>query len=321
MALTEEGLIHVPGIASRWVRLANGARAHYMTAGDTGPAVVLLHGGLPGSSGIAGWRFMLPYLAEQGFRAYAPDRPGFGLADTRDEHRPDYGMFSWSDFVDDFADAVGLDTFHLSGNSQGAGVTAQYVVEHPERVISFILIASFSVHAPLGLDQDGKARERHPGLVTPPWDGKAQTMRSMMESIIYRPEAITDDLITMRTAMANAQDAGFKAAAAFNRDVWNHPRYAQRANLLGKLDKTDIPGIYLFGKDDVLVPLSAAYEQEEVLTNIQFYYPTETGHQGQTDRPELFNKVYAEYFKNGKLTPALDEEAGISTRRASVAAG
>lgn len=315
MAPSEEGLLNVPGVASRWVRLANGSLAHYATAGETGPSVVLLHGGLPGSSGIAGWRFMIPYLAEKGFRVYAPDRPGFGLADTREEFWPKYGMFSWSDYVHDFVNALGIEKFHLSGNSQGAGVTAQYAVEHPERVLSFILIASFSVHAPLGLDKDGKARERHPGLVTPPWDGKAETMRSMMESIIYRQEAISDELINMRTLFANNQLDSYKSAVDFNKNLWSTPRYAQRANLVGKLDVIDIPGIYLFGVDDVLVPLSAAYEQEKVLTNIQFYYPTETGHQGQTDRPDLFNKVYAEYFAEGKLSEGLNIEAGISSRR------
>ena len=140
-------------------------------------------------------------------------------------------------------------------------------------------------------------------------------MRSMMESIIYRKEAISDDLISMRTLFANNQLESYKAAAGFNKNMWSIPRYAQRANLVGKLDVTDIPGIYLFGVDDVLVPLSAAYEQERVLTNIQFYYPSETGHQGQTDRPELFNKVYAEFFSDGKLTEELNQEAGISSRR------
>ena len=62
MALTEEGIIHVPGMLSRWVRLGNGEMAHYMTSGETGPAVILLHGGIPGSSGTAGWRFMAPLL-------------------------------------------------------------------------------------------------------------------------------------------------------------------------------------------------------------------------------------------------------------------
>jgi len=83
MALTEEGIIEVEGMQSRWVRLASGAKAHYMTSGTTGPAVLLLHGGLPGSSGTAGWRFMAPFLGANGFRVYCPDMPGFGLSDTR----------------------------------------------------------------------------------------------------------------------------------------------------------------------------------------------------------------------------------------------
>ena len=37
MGMTEEGIVHIPGLSSQWVRLPNGARAHYVTAGDTGP--------------------------------------------------------------------------------------------------------------------------------------------------------------------------------------------------------------------------------------------------------------------------------------------
>jgi 2-hydroxy-6-oxonona-2,4-dienedioate hydrolase len=76
MPLTDEGLIDIPGVASRWVCLANGARAHYSTSGDKGPAVILLHGAIAGSSGLAGFRFMLPFLGEQGFRVYDPRSPG-----------------------------------------------------------------------------------------------------------------------------------------------------------------------------------------------------------------------------------------------------
>ena len=80
--LTEEDIVHIPVMASCWVRLADGSKAHYMMSGDTGPAIILLHGGLPGSSGTAGWRFMAPMLGANGFRVFSPDRPGFGWADT-----------------------------------------------------------------------------------------------------------------------------------------------------------------------------------------------------------------------------------------------
>ena len=75
MALNSEGLLTVPGILSRYVRLENGARAHYMTAGETGPAVILIHGGLAGSSGLAGWRLMMPFLAQNGFRVFCSGPP------------------------------------------------------------------------------------------------------------------------------------------------------------------------------------------------------------------------------------------------------
>ena len=99
MSLTDEEIVNIPGIMSRWVRLANGAKAHYMTAGDTGPAVILLHGGAAGSSGTAGWRFMAPFLGANGFRVFCPDQPGFGLADTREEYWPKHGILSHVQFI------------------------------------------------------------------------------------------------------------------------------------------------------------------------------------------------------------------------------
>lgn len=73
MTLTDEGLAAIPGFASRWVRLPSGAKCRSMTAGDDGPAVVLLHGGLPDSSGLAGRRWMAPFLAANGFGVDCPD--------------------------------------------------------------------------------------------------------------------------------------------------------------------------------------------------------------------------------------------------------
>ena len=137
MPLTDEGIVNIPGIMSRWVRLANGAKAHYMTAGDTGPAVILLHGGAAGSSGTAGWRFMAPFLGANGFRVFCPDQPGFGLADTREEYWPKHGILSHVQFINDFADALCLDEFHLAGNSMGCVNAIHYLLAYPKRVKSF----------------------------------------------------------------------------------------------------------------------------------------------------------------------------------------
>src|SRR5262249_39356878 len=139
--LTDEGILHIPGLLSRWVRLENGALAHYVTSGESGPAVILLHGGIEGSSGTAGWRFMAPFLGANGFRVYAPDRPGFGLADTSRREYLEWGTKAQIDFVRMFADALGIKQFHLSGNSMGCTAACNFLLNHPERVLSVAFIA------------------------------------------------------------------------------------------------------------------------------------------------------------------------------------
>lgn len=318
MALTEEGIIEVDGLDSRWVRLAGGAKAHYVTSGSTGPAVVLLHGGLPGSSGTAGWRFMAPFLGANGFRVYAPDMPAFGLSDNRREYWPD-GVHSHADFIHEFTTALGLDRFHLAGNSMGCMNTTNYLLAHPERVLSFALIAG-----DVGdIVPDGRKPQSKVGLTS--YDGTREGMRRMMAAIIFRGEAISDDLVEMRYLASERHKEAhahfWPSILEYGRIIpWRDPNIAARLSTKGRLDRLTIPGIYLYGTEDVLTPVEWGFEQEDVLPNIQFFYPEECGHQGQTDRPDLFNPVFLEFFRDGHVSRQSADAAGVSKRRPEIPA-
>ncbi len=254
--LSEEGLIEVAGLASRWVRLANGAKAHYVTSGDSGPAVVLLHGGLPGSSGTAGWRFMAPFLAAHGFRVYCPDQPGFGLADNRPEYWPS-GVHSHVDFLHDFTTALCLDRFHLAGNSMGCTNTVNYVIAHPEQIISFILIAGDV--GDLLLPGQRPPSKTH----LDEYDGTRDGMRKMMSAIIHHEETISDDLIEMRWLSAERQKGAraqwWNSMLQFRQDVpWEDENLAARLSTKGRFDRLDLPALCLYGRQDVLTPWSGA---------------------------------------------------------------
>jgi pimeloyl-ACP methyl ester carboxylesterase len=93
------------------------------------------------------------------------------------------------------------------------------------------------------------------------------------------------------------------------------PNVAARLSTRGRFDALTIPGIYLYGKQDVLSPVENGYEQEDRLPNVQFFYPDETGHQGQTDQPELFNQVFLEFFRDGRVSRQTADRAGVSKRR------
>jgi len=311
MSRTEEGLVAVPGLLSRWVRLGNGALAHYMTSGETGPAVILLHGGIQGSSGAAGWRFMAPFLGQNGFRVFAPDQPGFGHADTNPEFSPIYGTISHSDFINEFATAVGIDRFYLAGNSMGADNTIQYVMDHPERVISFILIATMKVG-----DNVADEKQIGPKLTNmAQFDGTAKSMGDMISPIMYKPSAVPQELLEMRAEAANRQKDSYEAGRKGRELIRKDPALYARFSTKDRFNKIGVPGIYLYGKDDVLAPVENAYNQEDTLQNIQMFYPEECGHQGQTDQPDMFNQVFLEFFSKGKVSRATADWAGVSTRR------
>lgn len=314
MALTEEQLMPVPGLCSRWVRLPSGARAHYVTAGETGPAVVLLHGGMAGSSGTAGWQYMAPFLGAGGFRVYCPDMPGFGLTtDPAAAYRP--GPAGHLEFLHDFVNTLCLDTFHLAGNSMGCTNTVNYVVAHPDRVASFALVA--------GLIGDLAPRDEliamTPDRPKPPaFDGSQRSMRSALAAITVDPARISDDLVAMRTAAANRNREAFArhSAAAFAAGP------DERAMLVtkGRLDRLTVPGIYLYGEDDAGYPVSWGHRQEDALPTVQFFYPPDCGHQGQTDQPDLFNQVFLEFFRDGRVSRDAADRAGISRRRPEIRA-
>jgi len=318
--LTDEDIIHIPGMSSQWVRLANGAKAHYVVSGDTGPAVILLHGGIVGSSGTAGWRFMAPFLGANGLRVYCPDQPGFGWSDTGPAGLAysNMGTLGHTQFINDFADALCLDSFYLGGNSMGMGNTVQYAIQHPERVKGMFLVAG-------GFGNIVDADRRVPpadGKWTPntsyatiPFDGTAESMVALMLGIIHKAGMVWPSLATMRTKSALRQTESTKTRNEATQRNATDPNIQQKISMKGRFTELTIPGVYLYGLQDVLSPVENGFNQEDVgFDHIQFFYPDECGHQGQTDQPEMFNQVALEFFTTGKISWKTAQWAGVSRR-------
>ena len=62
-----------------WFTRVNGVRIHYQEAGDEkAPPIILIHGFI--SSNLI-WSHVLKPLAQKGFRAIAPDLPGYGYSE------------------------------------------------------------------------------------------------------------------------------------------------------------------------------------------------------------------------------------------------
>jgi 2-hydroxy-6-oxonona-2,4-dienedioate hydrolase len=312
MALTTEGLAPAAGCLSRWARLPSGVRAHYATSGEDGPAVVLLHGGIAGSSGLAGWRSMSAFLGRHGFRVYSPDFPGFGLTLDQTGYYA-AGQIGHLDFLHDFTSALCLDRFFLAGNSMGCQNAVNYLLAHPERVERFALIAGAVgdiVPAEAYAGRDTRPASERPN--TRAFDGTAESMRTMMGAILRRPDELSDDLVDMRVAAGNRNRDAYARHASATLDAPARARLSTR----GRLDRIGIPGIYLYGMNDTLIPVEVrGYLQEDALPDVQFFYPQDCGHQGQNDQPEMFQQLFLEFFSGGVISAQTARWAGVSDRR------
>jgi pimeloyl-ACP methyl ester carboxylesterase len=110
---------------------------HVALAGPAdGPQVILLHG-FP--EFWYGWRNQVPFLAQGGYRVWAPDQRGYNLSDKP----PGITAYSIDRLAADavgLIDSAGRDKALLVGHDWGAGVAWWVAAKFPERVERLVII-------------------------------------------------------------------------------------------------------------------------------------------------------------------------------------
>ncbi|MGW3481759.1 alpha/beta fold hydrolase [Rhodococcus indonesiensis] len=243
----------------------------YHEAGD-GPPLLLLHGSGPGVTGWRNYRGVLADFARH-FRCLVLEFPGFGVSDPGDGHP----MAMAQGAVGTFLDGLGLGAVDMVGNSMGGIVAAKVAIDEPHRVRKLVTIGGMgkNVFAPgpgegiklLMEFTDNPTRE---GLVR--W----------LQSMVYDPAVVTDQLIEERWALATepktleiarrmysskAFAAGAAAAAASNVT----PYWAQ-------LHKITAPTLLTWGRDDRVSPVDMAMLPMRDIPNCELHTFPKCGH-------------------------------------------
>lgn len=107
---------------------ANGLTFSALTAGDSGPLVVLCHG-FPELAWS--WRLQIPALAAAGYRVVAPDMRGYGETGGPDDVDA-YSIFHLTGDVVGIVEALGEKEAILVGHDWGAGVVWNTAMFRPD---------------------------------------------------------------------------------------------------------------------------------------------------------------------------------------------
>jgi len=282
----------VPDTAT--VDLPNGETIAYRERAGGEIPLVLLHGNM--SSSIH-WDVVFEEMDDR-FALYAMDLRGFG--DSSYESACD----SIADFAADvplFADAMGLDEFHLWGWSAGAAVAMQTAAEVPERVRRLVLMAPPSTQ---GLPVYAKDENMQP-----------------TDTVLSTREELAEDPVSVAPVLAALE----RGDAATMKDIWSqaifvngtpdeerfdayieetlkqrclldidyalvHFNISERDNGIepGSGEVTDItaPTLVLRGEDDLVVTREMSEDVTREIEDARYVELEGCGHAPTVDAPE-----------------------------------
>ncbi len=119
----------------------DGMHFEYLEGGQ-GDVLVLIHG-FGGNKD--NWTRIAKYLTPH-FRVIAPDLPGFGQS-TRGPNG-DYTIGAQVKRVRAFVRALGIESFHIGGNSMGGNISGAFAARYPEDLKSLWLLARAALPLP-----------------------------------------------------------------------------------------------------------------------------------------------------------------------------
>ncbi|KAI0484649.1 alpha/beta-hydrolase [Xylariaceae sp. FL0804] len=140
----------MPVITEHDASYADGAKTiHYLAAGPvSGPLIIFLHG-WPGI-GLT-WKFQLEAFALLGFRAVAPDMPGWGHS-THRQVTADYSQESLVEGMLALLAALDRPSAVWVAHDWGAAVASSLAAQHPAAVRALVLLCIPYRSVELGLD-------------------------------------------------------------------------------------------------------------------------------------------------------------------------
>jgi len=275
--------------AEKWIEVGS-LRWFYREAtpiGRTERSPVLLLHGLPAQS--YSWREVLPVLADQGFRAIAPDWIGSGFSDQPDRRDFAYTTDAFIAALSDLLKALEIERFSLVVQGFLGSVGLQYALRYPDQIDRVaILNAPITTAAKLpwkmqqlGIPLVGDMLTQDPLLVDRTLEGGGGYRVEDKDLDIYRrPFLRSSD--AGRALLATVQKLQLKEATAeieTGFQQWQHPV------------------LVAWGMRDPWLPVKIAEQFVQSLPNAELVRLEEVGHYPQEDWHEKVTEALLPFLR------------------------
>lgn len=236
----------------------------YVEAG-TGQPLVLLHG-LFGA--LSNFEAVLDHF-NQHFRVVIPMLPIYELPMLKTS------AASIAKHIEGFVDELGLEKFHILGNSLGGHVALIYTRDHLDRILSMTLTASSGLY------------ENAFGNSFPRREDKT-FIREKVAVTFFDPKHATEALVDECFEAVNSREKVLRILAI--------AKSAIRHNMAKDLPNMTIPVCLIWGKNDVITPPEVAEDFHKALPDSNLFWIDECGHAPMMEHPQAFNDLLNDWM-------------------------
>jgi pimeloyl-ACP methyl ester carboxylesterase len=251
-------------------------------AGVAGEPVVFVHGT---AARADRWTRNLEPLAEAGFRAYAIDLPGHGLA-TKDPSF-DHSVPAYAEFLAKFLDEIGTEQVTLVGTSLGGHVAATCAVAQPDRIRRLVLVGSMGL-IPVGRE----TRLRIQGGAT---NQTRDLVIQKLHRVIADPSLVTESLIEEEFIVNNSAGAAgsFQKLGQYVAESLDADVVGDRLNLL-----SHVPILLVWGKEDKTVPTEIAFAAHQLIRQSKLALIRGAAHTCYYEKSAAFNALLLDFLRD-----------------------
>jgi len=271
-------------IASRFVEF-DGLKIHYDEVG-AGPALIFVHGGGPGSSGLSNFSRNMAAFADR-YRVIAIDLPGYGQSTKLKITEPLWGYYA--KVIAGFIDALGLGKAHLVGNSLGGAASLKTAVDFPNKVDRLVLMGPGGGYSLFEKQPSDGIRS----LITfynPPGPS-LERLKDFINYLVYDPAGIPDKLLEERIDRALDPETAEYMPLRFGpnmapiTDLWRE-----------RLDQVRHETLIIWGREDRVNPMDQGLILMRQIPNARFLVMPRCGHWVQWEKAEEFNRTVAAFL-------------------------
>ena len=248
--------------------------------GGQGETVLMVHG-FGGNKD--NWTRFAEFITPH-YHVVIPDMPGFGESTFLDS--ADYGTTEQAKRLDRFVSALGLDNFHIVGNSMGGNIAGRYAVMYPEKVLSLGLFNAAGVSSP---EPSELARIIQDGGNNPLIVNSTEDFDRLMSFVFVKPPYIPDFAKKFLIEEGKKHSAG-------NKKIFEQLA-AERGSLEKDLSKIQAQTLVLWGDKDRVLDVSGARVFADGIEHAQLVIMKDCGHVPMVERPQEAAEHYLKFLK------------------------